>query len=186
MSPDQRRVNADAPERSESLLLAPDDGRPWGEWLACVILVVTFALAGGYAGGLAGVVTVGIWFALGTPYALAAGVVFAVALTPDGIAGLSALLFGTGLLALLLAPMGTAPAPGAYAVSVLAVTLSLGGFTWLLVLTVPVWLAAAVAVGTLALLAYGLARYHLLQLGLLDEDGRRNREAPPQSDTDHS
>ena len=155
---------------NESVLVPATDFRRRADWLAAIVLVVTFLIATGIGGAIAALVTVGVWFGLGTPYALAAGIVLLTAQTSAGVASLSILLVGSGLLALLLAPLGAVRDPGAYAISVLFTAGTFGSLTWILVATQPLWLTATVLLGASGLVAYGLYRYQQLQLGLLDDE----------------
>jgi hypothetical protein len=156
--------------RNESLLVPDTDFRRRSDWLAAIVLVVTVSVAEGVGGAIAGLVTVGVWFGLGTPYALAAGIVFLTAQTSDGVASISVLLVSGGFLALLLAPAGTVRDPGTYAITVLFTAGAFGSLTWILVTTQPLWLTALVLLGAGVLVTYGLYRYQRLRLGLLDEE----------------
>lgn len=170
MSTDDRREQAlSVGHDNESRLLAPGSDRHWSGWLAALVLVVTFGVAAGPAGAGVGVAAVAVWAALGTPYAIAAGVALLVAVTPDGVGPIAAAVAATGLLALVLAPVVTAGARLASGVAVVLTTGTLGSLAWLVVRSRPLWLGAVVLVGAGAVLAYGLDRYYRLRLGLLEE-----------------
>lgn len=161
---------------TESLLLASNDGRAWGGWIACIVLVIAFSIASGLWGAFAGATVTLVWLALGTPYALAAGFVLLLALTPEGIEPFSVLLIGTGFVALLLAPTITATASRAYAISAVSATVTAGAFSWLLLQSQPVWIVAVSLIGAFALATYGLHRYQRLRLGLLDDAEATDRD----------
>ncbi len=152
------------------VLPAPAAARTWSGWVACAVLVAGFSLAGGLWGVLAGAGTVVAWLGLGTPYALATGVVLSVGLTPQGIGLLPGLSVGAGLVALLLAPVVRASEPRAYAVTALSTTALLGAIAVFLAGSQPVWVVAAVLAGVCVLVIYGLSRFQQLRLGTL-EDG---------------
>lgn len=158
---------------AESLLLTRGSGHHWSEWVAITILVLTFSVFG-ESGVAVGLVTAAVWFRLGTPYALATGVVFLVVLTADGVDPVAVSMIGAGLLVLVLAPAVVANVPGAYALATLLTVGTGGGLAWLLVNAWPLWLSAAILIAFGAVLIYGLHRYQLLRLGLLgDEDTRK-------------
>lgn len=154
---------------AESLLFAPDKGQTWTEWIGCVLFLTTFAIAGGPWGGLAGIAAIAVWFSLGTPYALATGVLLLMALTSNDIGSFSTLIIGLGLVALVLVPTVNATVPRAYAITVVAATVTLGGLTWVLLQSQPVWITALLLLTAIAVSTYGLYRYQRLRLGLLDE-----------------
>lgn len=164
---------------AESQLLAPGGDRHWSNWLAMLVLVVTFGVAGGPPGAGAGAVAVAVWLVLGTPYAIAAGIALFAAVTPDGVGPIAGAVAGVGLLGLVLAPAVTASARFAYALAVVLTTGTLGGLAWLLVGSQPLWLGATVLVGAGTVLAYGLDRYHRLRLGVLDEQQGDDSESDP-------
>lgn len=153
----------------ESQLLAPGRSRHWVTWLAALVLVGTFGVAGGPPGAGVGVAAAAVWVVLGTPYAIAAGVALLAAVTPDSVGLITATVAGAGLLGLVLAPTVAANARIGYALAVVLTTATLGSLAWLLVSIQPLWLGAVVLVGTGAVLVYGLNRYHRLRLGLLEE-----------------
>lgn len=172
----------------ESLVVAPEAGHHWSEWVAALVLFVTFAATGGLVGAVAGSVVVAVWARVGTPFALATAVVAMIAGMPGAVDPLSVTLLGVGVLAVLLAPAVTATNPATYAITVLFITALLGGLTWLLVYTQPLWLAATVLVGAGAIGVAGVSRYQRLRLGLLpDTDGtpRKARVTAPDRDGDH-
>ena len=172
---------------TESLLLADSDDVHWLDGLAAGLLVAAFWIAAGIGGGVAGLVTVGVWLGLGTPYALATGVVFVTALTSDGIAAISLVLVGGGLLALLIAPVRATNEPGAYVITVLFTAGAFGSLTWLLVDSQPLWLTVIALLGAGVTVTYGLYRYQLLQLGLLgDGDAESDESDAPETASETS
>lgn len=175
--------------QNESILLANTGGRRWSNLIAASILVVTFSIAKGLVGTVIGLVTVGVWFGLGTPYALAAGVVFLTAQSSTDIASISLFLAGSGLLALLLAPVGTMNNSSIYTITVLFITGIFSSLTLILVATQPLWLTAIVLVGAGVFVMYGLYRYQQLQLGLLGDEQSEpdeNGASPATSETETS
>lgn len=153
---------------NESRLLATESR--WAEWLALALLVVILAIRFGPVGIVAGLVTTLVWVQFDTPYAVATGILFAIAFTPDGIDPTTLSLVGAGLLGLVLAPMVAGGTPRAAAISVLLPTGVLGALTWLLVAVFPLWLSGLAVLGTGTSVVYGLARYQKLRLGLLDDE----------------
>lgn len=165
--------------RNESRLFDTTRGRralQLSQAIASLALLVLFWLAAGIPGVLSGVATVAVWYALGAPYAIAAGTVGLVVTAPTGQATLP--LAGGAFLAVLLASALAAPEPGRYALGVSLGAAVFGVGTWVLVQTTVLWLATAVLLAGSAVTAYGLYRFHLLQLGLLDDTDDTARDVP--------
>ena len=156
--------------RVESLLLnrgQTDSRRLTG--VAALAFVAMFGLAAGPLGVVAGITTALVWFAVGTPYAIAVGHVLIVALYPGGIDPVSVVIVELGFLILLLTSAVRASAPGRVVVWTLGTAAALGGVAWFAVRSQSLWLAAALTTGGLALASYGVYRYELVTLGLVDE-----------------
>lgn len=172
-----------ARHRNDSLLVTAGADRRWGEWAVLLVLVAVFAVVDPLLGTAAGLVTVTAWVALGTPYAVASGTLLLLALTPEGADLLTVTLVGGGLVALVVAPARSASQPLAYVTAVVFSVGLLGGLTWGLVVTRPLWLAAALVVGVGLLGLSLLSRYTQLRLGLLGEDTSSEPETERQSET---
>lgn len=142
--------------------------RPWPAYGALAILTVALGLTIGPAGVLAGLATAAAWYALGVPYALAAGHVILVAGTP-GLELPTIVLVELAFLVLLVASVGRTPAPRVAGVVVLVAGLGLGALAGATLLAQELWVAAVVLVGTIALVAYAVHRYELVRLGLVTE-----------------
>lgn len=170
MASQEKDAEPEGTNRRDSQLLARETGTNWAELLAILLLISTFTVAGGFGGAVAGFVSAGVLFVFGVPYAVAVGVVVVTALTPPGGDLFSAGLVGVGLFGLVVAPAVTASTPKAYAAVVFLLTALFGGITWFLVDTQPLWLGSFTLLGTGGLVMYGLHRYQLLRLGLLDYD----------------
>lgn len=152
----------------------------WVSWaasgVACVVLVVLLWVVAGVPGVASALATVAVWFWLGAPYGIATGTVLLSAVTGDGAAfqtavpeeGTTVVLAGVAFLGLVLAPVVVAPGRGRNVLVAVAVTAGFGGGTWLLATTLSLWLASVGVLVAFAVVAYGLYRYHLLILGLLD------------------
>lgn len=160
---------------AESSLFVRPDGTEDGVWasriavvLAAALLIATFLLAGGLAGILAAAVTLAVWYALGSPYAIATGVVTAGAVgvtTPTGSA-----VVGLGLLGVLLAPTAVAFDPGRSALATVLFTAGFGTVAVLLLQVWPLWVGAVGVSVALALVGYAVHRYQLVALGLVEPD----------------
>ncbi|MFC7058817.1 hypothetical protein [Halovenus salina] len=79
----------------------------WLSALAGLLFVAGLSFLAGPVGMLAGIATTGVWYLLGSPYALAAGTVLAVAVVPTPADPLAVTLVGAPLLVLVLAPVVT-------------------------------------------------------------------------------
>lgn len=134
------------------------------------LVVALVSLVAGLAGLLAGVVTVAVWYVLGAPYGIAAGTVLLAVIVPETGAVLPLFLVGAAFLVTVLTPLLTTRGTGLAVPGVGITAAVVGAVAWLLVRAAPLWLAATGLLGAVALAAYVLYRYHLLQLGLL-EDG---------------
>lgn len=155
--------------------------------LALGVLGISLTTAGlatasqvGFAAGIAvspGVVGV-LWgglllaslFVLPPSYTAAAGFVVAAALVPGGFSGLAFAPIGLGLLCVLIAPFlghedTTLSVLVATAVLGVLVASAGGVFLW----TDDLVFSLGALLGAFALLAYGIHRYELLRLGLIEE-----------------
>lgn len=158
-----------AGSHAESTFVA-DRPSPWSTAIGALALVGTFGAAAGPPGIGAGVATILLWYGFGTPYALAVGHVLLLALFPGGIDPVAFVLVEAGLLAVLVLPALRTRAPLRTAAGTLLAVAVLGGASWLAVVSLSLWQAAAVTAGTIALAGYGLYRYGLVALGLVDDD----------------
>ncbi|AGB38641.1 hypothetical protein [Natronococcus occultus] len=138
--------------------------------VGAVALVGAFGAAAGPPGIGAGIATILLWYGFGTPYAIAVGHVLLLALFPDGIDPIAFVLAEAGLLAVLVLPALQTRAPLRTAAGTLLTVAVLGGVSWLAVVSLSLWQAAAVTAGTIALAGYALYRYGLVALGLVDDD----------------
>lgn len=159
-----------SPPRLESWLTVAARPRDrWPEAGALVGLVVAFGLAGGPLGLLVGLGTAVVWAGLGTPYAIAVGALLLGGLGPASTDAGALALVTVGFLALVVAPaVRTDRAVGVATVSG-ATLLGAGGVAWLALRWHSLWVAAALTVGCLGLASYGLYRYSLVSLGLVDD-----------------
>ncbi|MFC7071780.1 hypothetical protein ACFQJ7_10060 [Halovenus rubra] len=144
-------------------------GHTWLSALACLLFVAALSFLAGPVGALAGIVTAGVWYLLGSPYAFAAGTVLAAPTVPSPVTLLTVTLVGTPLLVLVLAPVATTPYPTGFAAVVLVTTGLLAGGIWLLAEALPIWLLAPTVLGMLGVASYAGHRFLLLQLGLVDD-----------------
>ncbi|WP_265111034.1 hypothetical protein [Halosolutus halophilus] len=161
--------------RPESLLATASQPRArWPEMGAILGLLLVVGLRAGPPGVLAGSGTIVVWYALGTPYALAIGHLLLVPLFPAGIDPVSLALVEAGFLALLVAPAVRTRSPVGVATVTVGTAVSVAGLAWLALRWHPLWVAAATTVGLLALAHYGLYRYALVSLGLVDDDPTRD------------
>lgn len=130
------------------------------------VALVAFAGAPGLAGAA---LVVGTWYLLGPTYAFASGHVAVVGLLGD--AGLLAVgAVEVGLLAVLLSPAVTLDHPLGPALVLLGALALGGGAAWASARDLVGPVAAAVALtATLWLAGYGLHRWQLVSLGLVDE-----------------
>ncbi|TYL37861.1 hypothetical protein CV102_14105 [Natronococcus pandeyae] len=156
--------------RVESLLLnrgQADSRRLTG--VAALAFVAMFGLAAGPLGVAAGITTALVWVAVGTPYAIAVGHVLIVVLYPAGIDPVSIVIVELGFLVLLLTAAVRASTPGRVVGWTIGAAAGLGGVAWFGVRSQSLWLAAALTTGGLALASYGVYRYELVTLGLVDD-----------------
>lgn len=155
--------------RTESSLFAGDSGKQWPEWLAAVVLIGAFSVSQGVTGLVAGLATVVVWAALGTPAAVAAGTVLLLVQTPDGADPLGVAVVGGGLFGLVLVPAVTTRYSTGYAAAVVLTTVVFGVLARLVVTPFAQWLTTLILVSVGLLVAYGLHRYLQLRLGLLGQ-----------------
>ena len=145
----------------------PDRSR--AEVIAVLVAGIGFALVGGPA-GVASALAVGVvWFLLPAVYAVALGHVLLAALTVGGGTPLEFVGVGLGLFAVLLAPAArlyrretvvsiTVFAAGAL-VFAFGITFTTAG---------ALWIASLALVVIWVLVAYGIHRYELVTLGLVE------------------
>ncbi len=165
--------------RVDSSLLATTEGQSQRlETAAVGGVFVAFGLAAGLPGLVVGLATAAVWYRVGTPYAIAAGHVLFVGLTPGAIDVISVAIVEAALLGLLLAPAARSRIPVRVAVITTLVWLVLVGLAWLALRSQPLWIAGAVSIGVFALASYGLYRYALVTFGLIDD--------PAKTPTEHS
>lgn len=148
--------------------------------LALAALVVVLTVVAGPFGALAGVATAAVRYALGTPYAVAAGHVSLPSLFPAGIEPPAFVAVELAFLAVVVAPAAGTSRPLEFAAVVLAGTLALGGVAWLALRGGSLLLAAAalLAVGSLA--AYTIDLYERYRLG--PDLERRGDSSPKRAD----
>ncbi|OIB55765.1 hypothetical protein [Natrialba sp. SSL1] len=137
---------------------------------AIALLVCTglLMLAVGPQSLLIVLITAGMWYALGTPYAIATGFVVLSALVPavDTVMAVGIML---AFLPLALLPT-LRRVWGRFENAALLTSVGVfGSLTWLVVQTQPVWLTAGTLGLCIALGAYTMHRYELVQLGLVPE-----------------
>jgi len=136
---------------------------------AVAVAGLGFAVAGGLPGIAAAVALAGSWYALPTPYAVAVGHLLLAVLLPEDPGLLALVLAELGLLGVLAAaaPLRDETLSFAGRLVGCGVPLSAVAAIGFLVGGLP---AAALSLVAAALaLGYGLHRYELLRLGLLDE-----------------
>lgn len=193
MSTDSQPPEAHQQRPSNSVFRPPlwdDDSRlvatgrqPWLSALACLLFVAALTFVAGLLGTVAGIATVGVWYLLGTPYAVAAGTLLATATAPQPVEPLAVVLVATPLLVLVLAPVVATPHGTTAIVVALVTTGALAGSGWLLLQSLPLWLVALTLLSLLAITVYSQHRYLLLRLGLLDdtrEHSETSHDAPSQ------
>lgn len=174
-------TNGDGPPESTDRLETdpPDGGRPElrdGPTVAALAaLVVALSGVAGPAGAGCGLATVAVWYAVGTPYAVAFGHVALVWLFPTGIdpTSFAVSMAGFGALVLASAPRTEARLAIRYVAVALASAGALGGVGWVVVGPAerPIWVAAAATLAVLAGGVYGLHRYGVVFV-LERDDGR--------------
>ena len=148
----------------------PSPRKAWPELLALVVLTVVVTVLIGPIGVLVGIVTAAFWYGLGVPYALAAGVLVATAVTPGGLGPIAV---GALTLAFAVLPVSAAvrtPAPSIAVATVLVGTVTLAGLAWASYVTYRPWVGGAVLLGAVAFATYGLHRYELVRFGLVSDD----------------
>lgn len=162
-----RSVRAVLFDDDESSLVVPAVRRDWASLTAVVSVVFAFTLAVGLDGTVAGLLVMGVWVGVGTPYAVAIGVILVTALT-NAMTPLGVVVLAVGSLGgLVLAPAITAAQPPTY---VITVALSAGLLTGVVLVlsAVQLWLAAVVSITVGGGAIYTLHRYEQLQLGLIE------------------
>lgn len=164
--------------------------------VALAAVVAAFAGVAGAAGAGCGVAAVAVWYAAGTPYAVAVSYVSLVGLFPGGIDPQSFAVTTAGVGALVLASAPRTARVGArdrlrYAAAALASAGALGGVAWLAVgpMGRPLWTGAAATLTALGCGVYGHHRYGVVfVLDRSGEDGAgrssRDADADPLTDAD--
>lgn len=137
--------------------------------VALAAVVAALSSVAGAAGAGCGIAAVAVWYAAGTPYAIALGYVALVGLFPNGIDPTSFAVTTAGFGALVLASAPPTARNGSrvpirYAATALASAGTLGAVAWLAVGPAgrPLWLAAAATLAVLGCGVYGLHRYGLV------------------------
>lgn len=169
----------------DTRLVSPAGGHIWLSALACLLFVAALSFLAGPVGALAGIATAGVWYLLGSPYALAAGTVLAAATVPLPADPLAVTLVGVPLLVLVLAPVATTSHPTGFAAVVLVATGLLAGSVWLFAESLPLWLVALALLGALGVAAYAGHRFLLLELGLMDDGADASTGTDPTTMTNH-
>jgi hypothetical protein len=155
---------------------------PWLAFASLALAGLGFSLVGGLSGVVAALVLGAAWYALPAPYAVAGGHLFLVALLPTDPGLLQVAPAEVGLLGILAADAPDAAAPGRF-VSVLAgVALLLSGVASFGFRLGGIAMGAVSLAVVALLMGYGLHRYELLRLGLLDvPSSNPDVTAPPRS-----
>jgi hypothetical protein len=162
----------------------PTGDRSWLGALGVLLVTAALGIAVGPAGLLVGAALAVAWYLFPAPYGFALAVLALVAfvpaalslpalspaaLAPVGVATATAGLAVVGPLCLLLAPDAAIGGPARVAATTGALAGGLGAIAWVgRRSTDALWPGAVVLLGTGALAAYGLHRYELLRVGLLD------------------
>lgn len=137
--------------------------------IAALVAGLGFVLVGGLAGVASALAVALVWLFLPAVYAVALGHVLLAALTVDGGTLLEFIVVGLGLFAVLLAPASrlyereTLVSVTVFAAGVLFFAFGIA-FTTADVL----WIASLALVVLWALAAYGIHRYELVTLGLVE------------------
>jgi len=143
--------------------------------VAFLVLIGMLGFSGGLPGLVVGIGTVAVWYALGLPYAVAAGHVALIAVFLDGISSVDLALVEVAFMAPLLASIRRVSTPLQTGIVALAVGSLLGGTAWFVLASRSLWLAASAVVVLFMLVGYAVHRYELVQLGLVSD---RSRNAP--------
>lgn len=155
---------------------AATDGTSWLTYGSLAAIVAGLGFLVGPPGVLAGIATAVFWYALGVPYALAAGHVILVAATPERLDAFTIVLVELAFLTLPLAAVRRTPAPYVAGAALIVGAL---GFGAIVALTYPYgyWVTALVLLGTVTFIAYAVHRYELVRLGLVsDSDAPFNND----------
>ncbi|WP_122088202.1 hypothetical protein [Halalkalicoccus subterraneus] len=145
--------------------------RSWTEFLAVLIAAAGFALLGDFAPiGIAGGVAIGLlWLTLPVIYAVALGHLLVVALTVDGFETLAIAVAELGLFGMLVAAIPTFYDRGAVtSMTVFVFGLFVFVFGIAFVSSEALWIGALALVVVGALVAYGMHRYELVSLDLVE------------------
>ncbi|ELY93040.1 hypothetical protein C482_20236 [Natrialba chahannaoensis JCM 10990] len=136
--------------------------------IAVLVCAGLLTLAVGPLSLLIVLITTGMWYALGTPYAIATGFVVLAALVPavDTVMAVGIML---AFLPVTLLPTLRRIWGRFESAVLLASTGVFGSLTWLVAQTQPVWLTAGTLGFCVALGAYTMHRYERVQLGLVPE-----------------
>ena len=147
--------------------------REWPVSLALALLGVALSTAIGPVGVVVAIVTAAFWYALGVPYALAAGHVALVAVMPGGLDPLAVIVAEAGFGALLATVAVRSTSPARVAAVALGGAVLAGVTIWIVLGTTStstsIWIAAAAVCLVLATAGYTLHRFQLVRLGLVTE-----------------
>lgn len=153
--------------RRNALRVLPDRSRM--EIIAMLIAGVGFALVGGLA-GVASALTVGIvWLLLPAVYAVALGYVLLTALTVSSSTLFEFIVVGFGLFAVLLAPTSRFyRRKTLISVTVFAAAALFSVFAIAFTIADTLWIEVLALIVTWALAVYGIHRYELVVLGIVE------------------
>ncbi len=155
--------------RADSTLL-DHDGPDLPGLLACGIVVGGFALLAGEIGLIAGIVTVGFWAFLGTPYAIAGGHAMLPGVVGDALAVPELVVLEIGFLGLVLSAVHRTPDRGRF---VFATIVAVAALLLVVASTIPSWPLWAVSLVLLVALAAGMYLTHRVSVA---RDHRRQEE----------
>lgn len=147
--------------------------RTWIGGITVVILAATVTVIAGPIGAVTGLVTVTIWYGLGTPYAIATAVVLLVGIFPDGTSTDSFVIVTASMVLLVLSVAAGTRRWIRTGTVTLVSTAVLGGFAWGALTDWSLWIAVSGTLVVFALLSYGLHRYELVRLGLVSDENVR-------------
>ena len=148
----------------------PVGGRSWFGGPGVAVTTVALGYAAGPWGVAAGIATAVAWYRLTDVYAFAVGQLLAVA-TLSGAAPIWPVAAAElGLLGVLVGSVAGVDRPGRPLAVFGLATLLFWAIAWGLIRTGrPLWSAAGLVAVVAATAAYGLHRYELVELGLLEE-----------------
>lgn len=158
---------------------AADAPRPaWPTIAGLVVLTATLTVVAGPLGAVAGLATAIAWYALGTPYALAAGhVVLAIAFT-DGIDPRTLAIVELAFVVFVASSVVRAATLRGDVAAVTVTSGTLVGVAWFVGRSRPLWIGASALLLVFALASYTLHRYELVRLGLVPDDRSTDSRTP--------